>query len=340
MPSLIDTGPPQASTGGGFRRRDFLQHSLAAATTLGAAAVLSARVADAAEPRSDSTMPIMKVVDSHQHLWDLKRFRLPWTAKNPAMDRDFTMRDYLAATSGIPIEKSVYVEVDVEPSQQQAEADYVTELCRRGEGPLAAAVVSGRPAADNFRDYVLQFKQHPHIRGLRQVLHGESTPPGYCLQKPFVAGIQYLGELSLSYDICIRAPELPDAAKLIDACPNTSFILDHCGNADLKLKDQTAWKRDIAAVAQRKNVVVKVSGIIASVTPGKWSVDDLTPIVNHALEVFGPDRVMFGGDWPVCTLGASYKQWFDSLREIVSNRSDSEQRRLFHDNAIRHYRLA
>src|SRR5262249_21554014 len=152
---------------------------------------------------------------------------LPWTAANPALARDFTMRDYLAATAGIPIVKSVYLEVDVDPAQQQAEADYVTELCRRREGPLAAAVISGRPAAENFRGYIAAYKDHPHVRGLRQVLHVEATPPGYCLQKSFIAGIQYLGELGLSYDICMRAAELPDAAKLIDACRGTSFILDH-----------------------------------------------------------------------------------------------------------------
>lgn len=283
---------------------------------------------------------MLKVVDSHQHLWDLTRFRLPWTAKQPTLARDYSMRDYLAATAGIPIAKSVYLEVDVEPSQQQAEADYVAELCRRGEGPLAAAVISGRPAADGFRTYIAPFKGHPHVRGLRQVLHGETTPPGYCLQKPFIAGVRLLGELGLSFDICVRPAELPDAAKLIDACPGTFFVLDHCGNADLQAKDQTAWRRDIAAVAQRKNVVVKVSGIVASATPGKWSADDLAPIVHHTLDAFGPDRVMFGGDWPVCTLAATYKQWFDALRAIVANRPDSEQRGLFHDNAIRHYRLA
>jgi L-fuconolactonase len=85
-------------------------------------------------------------------------------------------------------------------------------------------------------------------------------------------------------------------------------------------------------------VVGKVSGIIASAPPG-WTVDDLAPIVNHTLEVFGPDRVMFGGDWPVCTLGASYKQWYDALVQIVSNRPDIEKRKLFHDNAVEHYRL-
>ncbi len=331
---------PDVSSRQDFARREFLKRSLSAAVTCVAAASSSEQSALAGQPPSNSDRPMFKVVDTHQHLWDLKRFRLPWTATNPAMARDYTMRDYLAATAGIPIEKSVYLEVDVELSQQQAEADYIIELCRRGDGPLAAAVISGRPTAGSFRDYIAPFKDHRYIRGVRQVLHTASTPQGYCLQKSFIAGIRYLGELGLSYDICMRAAELPDAARLIDECPGTSFILDHCGNADLRVKDQTDWKRGIDAVAKRTNVTVKISGIIASASPGKWTVDDLAPIVNHTLDAFGPDRVMFGGDWPVCTLGASYKQWFDALREIVAQQSESQQRRLFHDNAIRYYRLA
>jgi L-fuconolactonase len=323
----------------GIPRREFVRRTVGSAVAMGVQAGLGAKSMSAEEPSAKPSQPMFEVVDSHQHLWDLTKFRLPWTANSPSLARDFTMRDYLIATAGIPIVKSVYLEVDVEPSQQQAEADYITELCRRREGPLAAAVISGRPADEDFRNYITQFKSHSYIRGLRQVLHGESTPPGYCLQKPFIAGIQLLGELGLSYDICVRAAELPDAARLVNACPGTSFILDHCGNASLQVKDQTAWKRDIAAVAERKNVVVKVSGIIASATPNKWSTDDLAPIVNHTLDVFGPDRVMFGGDWPVCNLGANYKAWYDALREIVANRPTDQQRRLFHDNAVRHYRL-
>jgi predicted TIM-barrel fold metal-dependent hydrolase len=281
-----------------------------------------------------------KIVDTHQHLWDLDRFRLPWTAGNPAMARNFSMHDYLTATAGIPIEKSVYLEVDVAADQQQAEADYIIELCRKGSGPLAAAVISGRPALEGFRAYIAPYKNHPHVRGVRQVLHGESTPAGYCLQKPFVESMRLLGELGLSFDICIRPGELTDAARLVESCPGTLFVLDHCGNANLQAKDQSDWRRGMQAVARHKNVVGKVSGIIASAKPGHWSVDDLAPIVNHTLDVFGPDRVMFGGDWPVCNLGADYQQWYAALRAIVASRSESEQRRLFRDNALRHYRLA
>ena len=128
-------------------------------------------------------------------------------------------------------------------------------------------------------------------------------------------------------------------AKLIDECPDTRFILDHCGNGDVQAKDRSQWEKDMAAVAQRKNVVCKVSGIVVTAKPERWTADDLAPIVRHTLEVFGPDRVMFGGDWPVCTKTATFKQWFEALASIVRGRSAEEQRKLFHDNAVRFYGL-
>jgi predicted TIM-barrel fold metal-dependent hydrolase/ubiquinone/menaquinone biosynthesis C-methylase UbiE len=309
-----------------------------AALRAGAAVTMSAALGTQTRA-APATGPFERVIDSHQHLWELKRFNLPWVAGDAQMARDYTMSDYLKATAGIPIVKSVYVEVDVDPAQQQAEADYVSELCRRGDSPLAAAVISGRPESADFARYAQQFRDHPYIRGVRRLLHRPDTPRGYCLQQQFVENVQVLGNLGLSFDITMRGVDLSDAPKLIDGCPGTFFILDHCGNPNVQDKDQTAWKRDLSAVAERENVVCKVSGIIASVKPGAWSADDLAPIVNHVLDEFGPYRVMFGGDWPVCNLGASYRAWYDALREIVADRPADDQRRLFYDNALRHYRL-
>src|SRR5262249_61291851 len=127
-----------------------------------------------------------------------------------------------------------------------------------------------------------------------------------------------------------------------DQCPNTRFILDHCGNANLKhtAAEREQWKKDMAEIARRKNLVGKVSGFIASApVRGKWKLDELAPVVNHTLEVFGPDRVMFGGDWPVCTMTSTYRQWVEALKQIVKDRKDEEQKKLFHDNAVKFYGL-
>ncbi|MGP0064579.1 MAG: amidohydrolase family protein, partial [Isosphaeraceae bacterium] len=289
--------------------------------------------------REDQPVTI-PIIDTHQHLWDLTRFKLPWLKDAPKLDRSFVMDDYRRATDGLNVVKSIYMEVDVEPSQQPAEADYVLGLIRKGSTPMVGAVVSGRPASEGFAAYLARFKDQPEIKGLRQVLHGGDTPPGYCLDPHFIEGIRLLGKNGLSFDLCVRPAELGDTAKLIDACPDTSFILDHCGNASVRTKDRSAWKADIGKIAGRKNVVCKVSGIVASAAPDPWTPDDLAPIVNHVLDQFGPDRVVFGGDWPVCTLAATYRQWVEALRHIIANRPVADQKKLLHDNAIRVYRLS
>jgi predicted TIM-barrel fold metal-dependent hydrolase len=143
----------------------------------------------------------------------------------------------------------------------------------------------------------------------------------------------------LSFDLCVRATELLDAAKLVDACPDTRFILDHCGNADVSAKDQTQWQRDLAELAKRKNLVCKVSGIVKTARPGAWTPDDLAPVINHTLDCFDSNRVLFASDWPVCTLTASLAQWVEALRTITANRKPEEQRKLFYDNAVQFYRI-
>lgn len=309
-------------------RRTFLRCS-AAAGILPLAAV---------EPK---TMPI---IDTHQHLWDLDQFRLPWLKAGTPLARSHTLADYQKAAAGLGIVKTVYMEVDVDPAQQQAEADFVIANCKRPDSGMVAGVVSGRPAADGFGAYVAQFRGSPQIKGVRQVLHADTTPPGCCLDPKFIRGIQRLGELGLRFDLCMRPGELADAGKLIDACPQTQFILDHCGNAPVHTKDgavpdRAQWRRDMEALAKRPNLVCKVSGLVNTAKSGAWGPADLAPIVNHVLDSFGPDRAIFASDWPVCTTVATLAQWVHALQAVVSERPEEQRRKLFRDNAVRVYGL-
>jgi len=298
----------------------------------------------------------LPIIDTHQHLWDLSKFNLPWTAGAAIFNRNYVTRDYLAATAGLNVVKAIYMEVDVAADQKGAEATAIAAQCQRRDTPTVAAVISGFPASADFKAYISRFVGNPYIKGLRQVLHVPETGPGYCLQPAFVQGVQLLGELGLSFDLCLRPAELGDAVKLVDQCPGTRFILDHCGNADPYVvadpqssetvdpanpmaHTRQQWLDDIQALAQRSNVVCKISGIIARVQPS-WTPQDLAPTINHCLDSFGPDRVIFGGDWPVCTLGGSYAQWVNALKEVIAIRSEAEQGKLLHDNAVRVYSLA
>jgi predicted TIM-barrel fold metal-dependent hydrolase len=332
-----------------MNRRQFLGQT-AAATTAAAATILTRDLRGDDQAVKPGDIPI---IDCHQHLWDLTKFKLPWIKPGTLLGRSYVMQDYLAAIEGTGIKHSIYMEVDVDPSQQQAEVEHLTEICKSGAAPTIAAVVSGRPAAEGFKEYLTKFKGSPYIKGIRQVLHGGGTPAGFCLQENFVRGIQLLGELGLNFDLCLRPKELSDGAKLAEKCPDTRFIVDHCGNADPKaffkagdprLKDITtdhdadAWRRDMEKLAAQKNVICKISGIVARV-PKEWSAADLAPIVNRCLDTFGPSRVVFGSDWPVCLNGAPLREWVAALKQIIAVRPTTEQRSLLHDNAVQFYRL-
>lgn len=292
------------------------------------------------EAKLKATEPI-PIVDTHQHLWDLTKFNLPWTKDNKVLAKSFVMSDYLTATKGLHVTKTVYMEVDVDPSQQVQEAEYVIDLCQRDDNPMLAAVISGRPASDEFKAYISRFKGSPYIKGVRQVLHGDTNPAGFCLGPQFVKSVQLLGELGMSFDLCMRSGELLDGDRLVGQCPRTRFIVDHCGNMSVQETDKkkrSEWMDGMRALAQRDNVVCKVSGIVASAKPD-WTAADLKPNIDFTMQTFGKDRVMFGGDWPVCTLTASYRQWVEALKEIVAGQSPEDQRKLFHDNAVKFYGL-
>lgn len=294
---------------------------------------------------------MLPIVDTHQHLWDLSRFDLPWLAGAAALAKDHLPSDYARATDGLGIAKTVYMEVDVAPHQRAAEADYVIDLCQRDDNPMAGAVLAGTPADPGLEAYLRPYKDQPYIKGIRQVLHVPEARRGHCLEAAFVNGIRLLGQWNLSFDLCLRPAELGDAVSLAEQCPETRFVLDHCGNADPSIVNGAAptaddpfahsadqWKRDIDALGQRPNVVCKISGIIARAPEG-WNWQTLAPTVDHCFDAFGPDRVIFGGDWPVCNLGASYAEWAAALRQIIAARPEEHQRALLSENAERFYNL-
>ena len=294
---------------------------------------------------------ILPLIDTHQHLWDLTRYQPPWINGAPEiLNRSYITKDYNAATRGLNLVKAVYMEVDVDPADQIREAEHVIALSRSSRYPTVAAVISGRPDEDSFDPYIRKFKDSPYIKGVRQVLHPETTPQGLCLGKTFVKSMHRLGEQGMSFDLCMRPTELTDGAKLADQAPDTLFIVDHCGNGDPKafLKNPAEapthkaqqWKQDMAELAKRDNVICKISGIVVRAPQDHWTPDMLAPLINHCLDTFGPDRVVFGGDWPVCRIVASYRQWVHALKTVIANRPREQQRKLLHDNADRIYGLS
>lgn len=279
---------------------------------------------------------LMKIVDTHQHLWDLDKFSYAWTKGNPTLNRSFRLTDYREATKGLDIEKSVFLECDVDEQFQVDEAKYICSLAEKKENKLAGVVASARPEKPGFEEYLNKIA-HPNLKGIRRILH---VVPDDTIDKPgFIENANKLAKYHLSFDICVLARQLPIAIRLIKECPGVQFVLDHCGNPRIMEKEFSPWSDRIAEVASYPNVVGKVSGIVTNAEPKKWTPAELKPYVDHMIKSFGWERVMFGSDWPVCLLNSTYKHWVDALKVITKDAGEAKQRKLFHDNAVRVYRL-
>ncbi len=279
----------------------------------------------------------MKIIDTHQHLWNLHRFTYAWLDGVPQLRRSYLLEDYLRAAEGLGIVQSLHMEADVDPAFMQDETDWILGLAAAGQ-TLCAAVVGGRPESPDFPRDLERVAALPRVKGLRRILH---TQPDELSEPPlFAENLRRLAPLGLSFDLCLLARQLPVGLRLARACPQVSFILDHCGVPRVKERELDPWRASIRELARLPNVACKVSGIVAYADPHRWTPADLAPYVEHVIECFGWDRVMFGSDWPVCTLSASLRQWVEALSELTRGAGEENRRKLFSANAQRIYRLA
>jgi L-fuconolactonase len=289
------------------------------------------------------------IIDTHQHLWERDRLDPPWVGKAAGILRpSYGVAEYREATRGLNV-RSLYIEVDAAEGQLDQEAETAIAWCAEPKTIMVGAIIGGRPAADDFTAYLDRHAKSRSVQGVRRILHSGATPAKTCLDPKFIAGVRELGKRGLTFDLCMRPGELSDAVQLATACPETKFVLDHCGNADPKVflkrgaESQPAhspdeWKRSIEALARCTNVVCKISGVVAR-APLAWEAGDLAPVVTFCLDAFGPDRVIFGSDWPVCLLRATLQQWVAALRLIIAERPPGEQDKLWSGNALRMYKL-
>ncbi len=283
---------------------------------------------------------VFPVIDAHVHLWNPTLFTMPWLADLPLLKRPYGPAEYRQQTQEAGISGLVYVEVAVDPREALREAQYVVELSR--QEPLIQGIVAAAPLEEGtgVRTHLEALVAlSPLIKGVRRNLQDEAEPD-FCLRADFVAGVRLLAEYGLSFDICVRCWQLPGVIELVRRCPQTNFILDHLGKPDIRQRQFEPWHSQIRELASLPNVVCKLSGLVTEADLAAWQPADLAPFVSAALAAFGEDRVLFGGDWPVVLLAASYTRWFETLTALTSHLALPARRKLWAENARRFYRLA
>lgn len=284
----------------------------------------------------------MPVIDTHVHLWDPAARSYPWlsTPGLELLNRPYLLSHYQSASTDLELAGGVFVECDPAPEHALDEARFALELASRPGSPLLGMVARVSPESADFAAELSALLALPgaprFLKGARRVLH---TQPDKLSRSPlFRENVRALGRAGLSFDLCVLARQLPVALELAAACPDVSFVLDHCGVPDVKGRALDPWRADLAALARLPNVACKISGLVAYAAPD-WTEADLRPFVEHAITSFGWDRVLFGGDWPVCLLGAPLARWHSALASLLTSASFDERDRLFESNARRIYRL-
>lgn len=275
------------------------------------------------------------IFDTHLHLLNRERLSYPWLTDAPALNRDWSYDDYAATAQRIGITDALHMEVDVAEADIDAETAFVAELMQRPGSILRGAISNARPEAGGFAPWLERLNLDV-VKGVRRVLH---VVPDEVSQAPlFRANIARLGKVGLPFDIVMLARQLPLARALVDACPDTVFVLDHCGVPDIAGGAFDSWAAEITELARRPHVNIKLSGITAY-TGGVWTLKTLRPWVARVLEAFGPGRIVWGSDSPVCTLHSNLTEWVAASQALLAELSGAEREALFHGNARRIWRI-
>jgi L-fucono-1,5-lactonase len=273
------------------------------------------------------------MIDAHHHLWDPSRRECPWMA-DAAMDpirRPYTVDDLRAVTKAAGVHATVLVQT-VSSSEETSEflATAVAE-------PVIAGVVGWVDlAAPDVSDRLAALQAQGPLVGLRHQVENEPDDD-WLLRPGVVAGLSTVAAAGLAFDLLVRPPQLPAATELALRLPELRLVLDHAAKPPIASGEWEPWASGVAALASRENVVCKLSGLVTEADWTGWEVGHLRRYTDHVLEVFGPDRVLFGSDWPVCELAASYELVLDAAIALTGSLSDAERLAFFEHNARRVY---
>ena len=276
----------------------------------------------------------MRCIDAHHHLWRYSAAEYGWIGDAmQALRRDFLPADLQAGIAAAGVDATVAVQA----RQTLEETRWLLDLAR--QHPFIAGVVGWAPiASPEFSRILEELRTESKLKGLRHVLQDERDDT-YALHDDFQRGLRLLDGAGMIYDVLIYPHQLPMAVQLVDLHPNQIFVLDHLAKPKIAAGELSPWRENLRELAQRPNLVCKVSGMATEADWQSWTVADLEPYLATALECFGPQRLLAGSDWPVCTLATTYRRWWNTLREWAAPLSISEQKAILGANASRVYHL-
>jgi L-fuconolactonase len=278
-------------------------------------------------------------IDSHHHIWDLSVRDQEWItgdAMHP-IRRNFAVSDLHVASAASGIEKTILV---------QTVTDYAEtpELLLIAQSKQLVGAVVGwlkidAPDAIEHLHRYLDLPGADYLKGIRDIAQ-DHPDSNYLAKSETIANVRKLGELGITYDLLTKTPELPAAIELVRACPDVQFVMDHISKPRIAKQELEPWKTLMTELATFPNVLCKVSGLVTEANWNGWQVKDFKPYVDHVIDIFTPQRLMFGSDWPVAILGGTYAEVVELAEALTAGFSPSESESFWHKTAAFAYRIA
>jgi L-fuconolactonase len=278
------------------------------------------------------------IIDAHHHVWDPVLTAHDWLAQYPAIDRPFILADFYEASAPAGVGASILVQV----LASAAETAEFLSLAAASGGRVAGVVGWADLTSPEIADELARLKELPGGRSLVGIRHlvQDEPDPGWLSRPEVKHGLRAVGAAGLRYDLLVRPAQLPAAIAVTADLPDVGFVLDHGGKPEIAVGQTEPWSALIAELGRRPNIACKLSGLVTEAGPD-WTAAQLAPYADQLLSCFGPTRLMFGSDWPVCTLAASYAQVLDLARELLApHLSATELADVLSANAARHYQLS
>jgi L-fuconolactonase len=273
-------------------------------------------------------------IDAHQHFWDYDPVRDAWiTGAMATLKRDFSPQDLTPECQASGIDASVAVQAD----QSEQETLFLLGLAENNRR-IGGVVGWVDLCASNVEDRLQFFSQFKKLSGFRHVAQSEPDDR-FLVQPAFLNGISHLHEFNFTYDILVYPRQLPAAIELVSNFPRQLFVVDHLAKPEIKSNNLGSWLTDIRAIAENPNVFCKLSGLVTEADWHHWKPQDFVPYLDVVFDAFGPERLMFGSDWPVCLLAASYQQVKQLIEDYLESWEDDLKKLIFGGNAIHFYHL-
>lgn len=272
-------------------------------------------------------------IDAHQHFWTYEPLRDAWITKAmEVLRRDFLPPQLRTLLAAHRFEGCVAVQAD----QSNTETHFLLTLA--AEHPFIQGVVGWIDLrAPDLAQQLAAWAPQKKLKGFRHIVQAE--PAGFLLQPEFLRGVATIGRAGYTYDLLVFHHQLEDAVAFARQLPDQKIVIDHLAKPDIKSQEFSEWARQMQRLAMLPNVWCKVSGLVTEADWSRWKSDDFAPYLSHVVDCFGIERVMYGSDWPVCLLAASYERQLEVVERYFEQYSPTDKQKLFGENAETFYNL-